>query len=163
MKKFLLTLLLLTGLGSNVVYSQDTIDWSAVDWSELMKDTIDPLHLWQYQFTSTADSSDKLVTLLLRRTEEIKNEKKSITPEITFDIYPVALADSIYNFESGRTMQLSYCSPRCGETIVQSTNFFFWSDPWSIICAFRCSEMDYTRANAWLIMEEKKTMPPLKS
>ena len=90
--------------------------------------------------------------MTLSRTENIykKDSTQFFIPQIQFDIYPIALADSIETLESERMIKLSCCYPKCGATIIKTKDYIFWSVPWSIKASFNCSNdaIDYTRGNA---------------
>lgn len=119
---------------------------------------VDSLNLWEFSFSRDSNNDEKVGILFFKRKKDIysNDSAKKITPQITFEIYPISMANSISNFESERTKGLSCCRPICGATIITTKSFVFWSDPWSITSALNCSGVDYTRKNARLILEQVK-------
>lgn len=112
--------------------------------------------LWTYEFSVNEILSEgELGEIKFERTECIINESTfdTIWPFIAFRIFEIEYADSIIQFENDRTMSISCCYPQCGATTIETNNLLFWSDPWSIECAFKCAGSveelnnpeDYTR------------------
>lgn len=119
---------------------------------------IDSIQFWEHSLTDYVRVSEKqkIGTLTLSRTEKVckKDSSQSFVPQIQFDIYPIALADSIETLESERALKTSCCYPKCGATMIKTKDYIFWSDPWSVKASFNCSSdaIDYTRENANKIM-----------
>ena len=141
-------IILLVVLGIQEVFAQN-IDLT-------LKQNLDSMNLWGFSFSMDSVNNERIGTLTLRRNRDVysNDNTKKITPQITFDIYPISLADSISQLESERIMLLSCCYPKCGATIKTTKYFVLWSSPWSITSALNCNGVDYTRKNAELILDK---------
>jgi hypothetical protein len=146
MKKFIIIFLALFNI----------LEIHAQNFDLTLEQHVDSLNLWEFSFSKDTATEEKIGTLILRRKEYVysKDGTRKITPKISFDIYPISMADSISKFESERSMLLSCCYPKCGATIKSTKNFLFWSNPWSITSALDCNGIDYTRRNAKLILDK---------
>lgn len=145
---FILATLLLQSLHAQIVDSTVFI----------RKQHADAFHLWEFQFYKDTTENKRIGTLLLKRTKAVYSDDSSqrIDPFIILDVYPNEYSDTITKFETERTISLSCCGPVCGSTIIDTEHFVFYSDPWSIEAALGCSQMDYTRKNAYLILDKVK-------
>ena len=124
--------------------------------SKLNEFNVDSFDLWTYYKDTTQESDQSVIgKIYFQRKQPIidPTTKDTLWPFIKYLVYPITKIDSIRKFESSRTMAISCCYPTCGATFQVSEHFVFWSDPWSIECAFGCNGKDYVRKNADLIFE----------
>ncbi|WP_196888582.1 hypothetical protein [Aureivirga sp. CE67] len=141
-KLYIVIIIILCSLSS----CKNSENYEEIKISPIVKN-IDSLEMWEYNFQTETENNDNYGVLEFKRKEKIEKENEVLIPSISFDIYPLALFDSISKFETNRLMALSCCYPKCGATVESIGNFVLWSDPFSITSSFECNGIDYTRGN----------------